>query len=321
MDKDGFRAMLLQRNTPVEKLNSAIQLAERFEQFAQSKGGLTPQNAWAFAKVLIEQSENTEENLIFLARYSYFLKNYPVFVAFIELLDGAEAQENLYKKVGSRHGEALRDEVFSGIGLAPLGIPTPEKPGFMQPVVARLEAALGTEGCRSILADSLRDLPDEYYAGERELFLSCNDIDEYLAHKKDRFVGQLEACLREGRPFFTQIITQEVVDFVRSQPEMGGGQRDGSIVYETKIPFDTARYLQETDPLMKHYYYCHCPWAREAVKSGDPVSPLFCNCSAGFHKRPWEVALGKPIQAEVLESVLRGDSRCRFSIHLPVEGA
>jgi len=105
MDRDGFRAMLLDRNTPPEKLDIAIAIAERFEQFATKKGGLSPEIAWAFSRTLIANGENTEENLIYLTRYGYFLKNYPVFVAFIELLDGAEAQENLYKKVGDLHGD------------------------------------------------------------------------------------------------------------------------------------------------------------------------------------------------------------------------
>ena len=91
------------------------------------------------------------------------------------------------------------------------------------------------------------------------------------------------------------------------------------VVYETKIPFLTKQYLAESDPTLKRYYYCHCPWAREAVKSGERVAPIFCNCSAGFHKRPWEAALGQRIQVDVLESVLRGDERCRFAIHLPTE--
>jgi hypothetical protein len=82
----------------------------------------------------------------------------------------------------------------------------------------------------------------------------------------------------------------------------------------------TSAYLAETDPILKHYYYCHCPWAREAIKNGDvTLAATFCNCSAGFHKKPWEVALGQPVRAEVLESVLMGDDRCRLAIHLPLE--
>jgi predicted hydrocarbon binding protein len=45
----------------------------------------------------------------------------------------------------------------------------------------------------------------------------------------------------------------------------------------------------------------------------------FCNCSAGFHKKPFEVAFGQPVKVEVLESVLLGGERCRFAIHLPEE--
>jgi hypothetical protein len=317
MDKQGFRAMLEGRKTPAEKLDFAIALAERFEQFAEQASGFSTETAWAFSKVLIAEGLNSEENFITLARYGLFIKNNAVFIALLESLDGGEAQENLYKQVAEKYGEALRDEVFAGIGIAPYGIPTPEKPRYMQPVIERLEKALGTEACRALLAGSLRDLPDEMYAGERELYQSCQDVEEYLARKKQKFIERMEACQSEGRLFFAQEVTVEVLDYIRREPEMGGGVRVGNVVYETKIPFLTKQYLAESDPMLRHYYYCHCPWAREAVKSGEKVAPIFCNCSAGFHKKPWEAALGQKIQVDVLKSVLQGDDRCRFAIHLP----
>lgn len=217
--------------------------------------------------------------------------------------------------MSEKYGEAFRDEIFAGVGVAPFGIPTPEKPRYMQPVIERLETALGSAACRALLADSLRDLPD--YAAERDIYQSCASVDEYLVKKKQKFMAQMETCQREGRLFFAQQVTDEVLDFIRREPEMGGGVRAGNIVYETKIPFLTREYLAESDPALKRYYYCHCPWAREAVKSGEKVAPIFCNCSAGFHKKPWEGALGQKIEVDVLESVLKGDERCRFAIHLP----
>ena len=318
MDTQGFRSMLEGRKVPAENMDSALALAERFEQYAQSSSnGFSTETAWAFSKILIDEEQNTEENLITLARYGLFIKNNAVFVAFLELLDGGEAQENLYKRVAERFGESLRDEVFAGIGVIPFGIPTPEKPKYMHPVIERLRQAVGDEACREFLSDCLRDLPDEYYARERELFQSSKNVDEYISRKKDKFVEQLETCQREGRLFFAQEVTDEVLDFVRHEPEIGGGVREGNIIYETKIPFLTKDYLVESDPVLKRYYYCHCPWVREAIKSGGEVSHIFCNCSAGFHKKPWEAALGQKIKAEVLESVLQGDDRCRFAIHLP----
>ncbi len=315
MDNPGFQTMLEGRKVPADKIAAALGLAERFAQFAAQQGGFATETAWAFSQILIADGQNSEENFVTLARYGLFIQNNAIFVAFLELLDGGEAQENLYQRVAARYGADFRDEVFAGIGVAPYGLPTPDKPRFMQPVVARLEKALGPDACRALLADSLRDLPD--YAWERDIYQSCAGVDAYLAQKKQTFMAQMEACQREGRLFFAQEVTDEVLDFIRSEPEMGGGVRVGNIVYETKIPFLTKEYLAESDPRLKRYAYCHCPWAREAIKSGEKVAPIFCNCSAGFHKKPWEGALGQKVQVEVLESVLQGDDRCRFAIHLP----
>lgn len=317
MDTQGFRIMLEGRKSPAEKIESALALAGRFEQFAERAGGFSAETAWAFATALITEGQNTEENFITLARYGLFIKDKAVFVAFLELLDGGEAQENLYRRIAERFGQALRDEVFAGIGLAPFGLPTPEKPPTMQPVIERLEKAIGPKACRELLSSSLRDLPDEYYVKGRETYQACQDVDEYLDKKKQEFVAQLEACQREGRLFFSQEVTDEALTFVRNEPEIGGGVRVGNVIYESKIPYMTQQYLTETDETLKRYYYCHCPWAREAIKSGEKTTPIFCYCSAGFHKKPWEVIFGQTLQVEVLETVLQGDARCRFAIHLP----
>jgi hypothetical protein len=76
--------------------------------------------------------------------------------------------------------------------------------------------------------------------------------------------------------------------------------------------------LAETDPVMKRYYACHCPWARESIKNGNlQLNPIFCNCSGGFSKKPWEIIFEQELKVQVLESALKGDSRCRFAVHLP----
>ena len=128
MDKKGFQQMLEGRNVPADKIPVAIALAERFEDYILSTGNpFTPQTAWDFSNILIEEGLNTEENFITLARYGVFIKSNPIYVAFLESLDGGESQENLYKLVAEQYGENLRDEVFDGIGVVPFGTPTPDK--------------------------------------------------------------------------------------------------------------------------------------------------------------------------------------------------
>jgi hypothetical protein len=77
-------------------------------------------------------------------------------------------------------------------------------------------------------------------------------------------------------------------------------------------------YLVEKDEQKKRYYYCHCPWVKEAFKESDrPISPVFCNCSAGFYRAYWEIVFDEPVQVDVLESLLMGDSICKFAVHIP----
>lgn len=322
MDKEGFRSLLEKRKCTEAQIEASFAIAERFEAFVQQPGReASAETAWEFSRLLITEGKNSEENYIALIRYCWFIQNNEMFVALFELVDGGEVGGNFYQRVGDQFGTELRDEIFAGSDAPPYGIPTPEKPAALQPVLRRLEARVGQAACQEFLSASLRDLPDEYYLHEREKYRQAGNIDAYLRQRKEAFVAELEACQRDGRLFFSQEITGEVVEFVRNDPEMGGGRREGSIIYEVKIPYQTKQYLAESDPTNKRYYGCHCPWARTAIKNHDvKTAETFCYCSGGFHKKPWEVIFEQPLRVEVLESILNGDDRCRFAIYLP-EGA
>jgi len=203
--------------------------------------------------------------------------------------------------------------------VPPLGTPTDEKPQYTSAVINRLTARFGEEGCKDLIKDSLRTLPDETYTAAKALYESSDSFDHFLDQEAERFLTQLTQLKEENKLFFAQEITEEVLDFLKAHPEITRGERDGNILYETKIPFLTSQYLAETDPVKRKYYYCHCPWVRESLirDNGGAVPGIFCNCSAGFHKKKYEVIFGQPLQAEVVESVLLGDERCRFAIHLP----
>jgi hypothetical protein len=54
---------------------------------------------------------------------------------------------------------------------------------------------------------------------------------------------------------------------------------------------------------------CACP----LVKAGRTPAD-FCNCSLGWQQEAFSTVMGKPVAAEIEESVLRGGSRCSFRI-------
>ncbi len=319
MDREGFRQLLKTRKQSDEQIEASIAIAERFEEYLVNSNAKPDAPAtWKFCKNLIQEGQNTYDNLLALARYGRFTKNNEIYVAILELLDGAEVQPNLYQKVGMLFGNKVRNEVFAGIGVSPLGLPPPEKPFDMFPVIDRLIGKVGYDETEQLLSACLRDLPDEYFLDEREKYIKSPDIDDYLMNKHRSFVRQLQKCQQEGELFFAQEITDDVVRFVSENQEIECGVRDGNLLFISKIPYNAKQYLVETDPTLKRYYACHCPWAREAIKDGNiRMNAIFCNCSGGFSKKPWEVIFGQTLKVDVLESALRGDFRCRFAVHLP----
>jgi DNA-binding HxlR family transcriptional regulator len=217
MDREGFGQLLLERQVPEDQIEQQIALAERFEEFAGE-----PQTAGdvrAFSTILVEEELNTWDNFVTLARYGSFTQNDGVYVAVLELIDGAEALDGLYEKLG-------------------------------QAVMERLERLVDPETCRQILSGSLRHLEDAWYVDEREKYAEHGSVDAYLVRRGQDLVAELEKLRDEG---------------------------------------DVS------------------------------VSPTFCQCSAGFHKKSWEVIFEQPLQAEVVETVLKGDPWCKIAIHLPEE--
>jgi hypothetical protein len=324
MDHQGYRQFLQSRKISPEQIEQFIHIVGEFEDFLSGCGrpgslkSATAEDVQAFSLVMIEKHLNIFENYRALALYGRFVKNRDMYVAVLQLVDGTEALDNLYKKLGEAVGIKRRDEVFTGIELPAMGTPSSEKPRFTQVVMEHLETMVGAEIYRGILSNCLRDLEDEEFLDDRKKYQDCKDLDEYLERCGREFIAQLEKIKEEGELFFNQEITDQVIEFVRSTPEIRQGVRDGNILYEVKIPYMAKEYLAETDEQMRRYYYCHCPWVRESLKTAKTqVSPTFCDCSAGFVKKPWEVIFGQPLQAEIVESVLLGDLWCKIAIHLP----
>jgi len=321
-----FREFLANRGIDSSTADKQVAYIQQVEKYLHkgaphwTLGDLNQSSTQAVVDGMIDRGENTIENLQALLRYAKVIENQTLFVTIFQMLDGYEAMEGLHQKLGEVVGEDLRDVVFEDMPLPPLGLSRREKARYTYRIMKRLLEIFEESTCREIFKDSLRYLPDNYFTEAKEDYWEkCDgDIDRYLTMKSQKFMDLLQYYHKQNELFFGQEITNEVLAFVDAHQEMGGGVRQGNIIFETKIPYNTKEYLKETDPGMKRYLYCHCPWVKESLKGGVlKVSPLFCQCSAGFHKKPYEVIFGESIKAEVLANVLNGDLFCRFAIHLP----
>ena len=160
MNENDFRAYLQEKKLSEEEITASIKLAKRFEQFAQNAEKPTKAELLAFSSQLIESDENTVANYYALARYAYFTANHEVYIAVVDLLDGAEAMGNFYERAEAVLGTERRDAIFEGVELPHLGLPNPEKVKITQKVIPRLVEVANQPEREQILSNSLRDLED-----------------------------------------------------------------------------------------------------------------------------------------------------------------
>ncbi len=302
----------------------AVTAVRECKEHLETKGGslesMSVDDVKEYVSQLISEDKNSMDRLLAIARYCYLVKKHDVYVYFASILGGRTVLPSISERLACIAGEAKRDVVFEGLEAPPLGAPPEEFPGVTGLLMERLESELDQGTRRRVLAGNHHRIPVEAFAKHKEWYQEAGSLDEFLKKVHDGAVVELEEYLREGKVWYEQEITPEVVEHVRGNQEMLSGVRVGDRIYMTKFPYAPKEYLGETDPLMKRYHMCHCPLARASILTGEPeISHEWCYCSGGYGKLKFDVVFEQETEVEVLETALGGDTRCRFSVKIPPE--
>lgn len=82
----------------------------------------------------------------------------------------------------------------------------------------------------------------------------------------------------------------------------------------TKLKREQNVFIQIYTPLsFTHPIRCYCSLVN-GLPTNQTISRTYCHCSKALVKRMWEEALEKPVQVELLQSALSGDTECHFKI-------
>ncbi|MFO7611967.1 MAG: hypothetical protein R6W99_05690, partial [Clostridia bacterium] len=279
----------------------------------------SPDQIEKYIAVLFESDKISLPLLLALARYCYLANNHGAYIYFTRILGGVGVIDSIKKRMLAYAGEEAVEKVFSGLGEIPLGTTPGDMPAFTAIFMDRLKANIEPALYKRILAGNNHGLSESAMQEEKRLYEESPTLDEYLVDRHKRNVAQLQEHCDTGKIWYEQEITQEVVDYVASNQEILSAVRNGQKLYMTKISYDGISFLKSTDPVLKSYYACHCPFARERIldESRENIDSDWCYCSAGFEKFPFEVILGVELEVELLQSALRGDPVCRFALTLP----
>ncbi len=321
MNEQAFREFLETRKYTEEQIAAALQTVGEFEAHLATRGhdlaSAPIGDLRVFLDALIRDGRNTRERLLDLARYCWHAKRNDFYIYFTAIFGGLGVYDSIAERLESIAGKAVREEVFQDIAMPPLGSPPEAYPPITRRLMERLEQKLSAEQVRTVLTGNNHGIPVESFERHKEWFKELQSLESFLKKVHEEAVAQLEEFHRQGRIWYEQEITPEVIEYVRSNQEILSAVREGDRLYITKIPYAGKEYLREQDPVLKRYYACHCPLARQAILMDDvDVQPDWCYCSAGFEKLKFDVVLEQPLEVEMLESALRGDPRCRFAIKI-----
>lgn len=324
MELKKFQEHLKENNIDERQIVSAVKLVQDFRKFI-SKIDKSLQNAnyedlYEFSRKMIEKMINTYDNYVYILRYARFMQNNELTIATMEIIDGAEMMNNFSERLERKHGKLVRDTVFRKIGIPPLGIHPKERPVITMKLIERLIENVGHDEAKTFLNTGLRDRYSDWYKIARETYLDAGNIDKFLEIKRQKFQQTLKKHRDEGSLFFTQIIDDEVLDYVSRNPAIESGTRDGKILSVYKIPYMTKQFLEakrNNDTRKMKYYFCHNPWFREGLlQENMEINPIACQISCGYYKDYWEGVLGTAVQVELTGSLVLGDETCKFDVHL-----
>ncbi|UCC20945.1 MAG: hypothetical protein JSV62_06595 [Promethearchaeota archaeon] len=325
MDENNFREFLSKNNVATEKIASFILRLKEFDDFLKYKDynidSFPKGEIINYTEYLITNSKDTVFDLLrALINYGNFIKNYDYIVEIIDISESYNAMDNLNQRIAEKFGEKLRDKIFDNIEIPPLGVDPEKKPEFTKAILKRLEEKIGKEKSIELLKPCLHGRPGDIKK-DREDFLRLNDIDEFLKLKKQELIGRLQQHQKEGTLEFAQYINEEVIDFVKKNPSINPGIREGDKIITTKLPYQTKRHMKTKDKRMKGFYSCYCPWVRGAIKNGtdQEISSYFCYCSAGYTKKYWDIIFDQPVEVEPIETPLTGGTLCKFAVQIPKE--
>lgn len=321
MKIEQFKKLYQSNNLSLDEFNQALHLLEYYQNVLSetSIDDANPIQLDLFISKLMKDDQCTTDSFIVLLRYYRMIQRNDLFIHLTKYTGGLGVIESILERMKKIVGEKKHDEVIELIDIPQLGTHPSEFPKFTQRFVQLLEQYFDKKTIEHILADNHHQIPASSFLTEKIHYENAETLDQYLQDLHQRKIEILERHLKDGTVWFEQQITKEVVDFVKSNQEILSAVRKDNYLYITKIPYDTKAYLEASNEVDKRYHGCHCPFAKESIRNSDLEIPgIWCNCSAGFGKFPFEVILDQELEIEVLKNVLQKDMICRFRI--PLDG-
>ena len=323
MNEKNFQLFLEEKKTNTDTVNKFLSMLRAYELYLLKENlnidKVDPKKLVEYTEYLISQNKNNVlDFLIAIVNYANYSKRYEFITEAIDIFESYNAMDNLYIRIAEVYGEQIRDDLFKNLVIPPLGIHPEKKPDFTKTIMKRMEEILGQKALIELLSPCLHGRPPDDIEGDKKL-LSELGIDGFLLKKHQDMIKRFEKHRDEGTLEFAQKVDDEVINFIKDNQMFGSGIRKDNLIYISKIPYQTKKFLNTKDDKLKKFYLCYCPWIRGALKEGthDRLLNSFCHCSAGWYKLYWDQVFEQSVKVEPVRTALNNDLECTFTVHIP----
>ena len=315
-----YRELLKDRGLSEDTIENAITRCIEYMDFLESEEISLEESSVDdvknYVKNLMDSGRNTLDRIDAVCMYTNILGYLDQYLYLAQMVGGAPLYQSYLNRTKEIAGEEVAEKVFGSLTLPPVGSTAEEFPEYTRKMMKQLTDVLSKETCIKILAGNHHNRSPQSFEEKRRLYLESNTLDEFLKRDHERVIELLEQHMREGRLWYRKQVTQEFIDYIKSDQERLSVRRIGDKLYIKQIPYEFEEYIAETDPVKKRYHFCHCHLARKSILE-DPVPSIFCHCSGGYLKQPYDYIFGEELEVEVIQSALAGDPECRFAVKLP----
>lgn len=318
-----LRAFYEKRKLPASDFEKILEILNQFEAQLQNKKPPTTVDEASVAELdyfvatLVASGENTFPVILGLMRYFRITGRNDLFVQLTKYTGGNEVIENILKNLEIHAGKDVADKVMKDLTIPVLGTAPKDYPQFTARFMKRMHEHCPASCLAEVMSGNNHGIPNQAFQEEKSFYEAAPSLSAYLEDLNSRQIATLQRHADTNTIWFEQEINQKVVDYVKTNQEIMAAVIKDDKLYSTKIPYDPKRFLEETNPMMRRYYACHCPFVRENILANKShVSPDWCMCSGGFAKAMYEVIFDHKLGVKCLNNVLQGDEFCRFEIDL-----
>ena len=243
-----YREFLEHRGMETEKINKYVESVNRAIQYFRGNdlelADGSVKDFQEYVAYLMKEGMNSYDELMAVGRYVYLLDLKEPWIYYAAILGGISVYPSIRDRLSKITGSEVCDIVFSQVDVPPLGSDPDKYSEATFQLMKELNKKLPPEVYRRVLAGNHHRIPVEAFFKHREWLQKLDgDIDAWLKKMHDASVAELEEHYKKDKVWYEQVITQDIIDYVKNHQEILSGIRVGEWIYNTKFPYSPQKYL------------------------------------------------------------------------------